>query len=27
VVTESGHENLTAGIPKRPVDVEAWMND
>jgi Xaa-Pro aminopeptidase len=27
VVTESGHENLTAGIPKRPADVEAWMND
>ena len=27
VVTAEGHENLTAGIPKRPTDVEAWMND
>jgi Xaa-Pro aminopeptidase len=27
VVTEDGHENLTAGVPKRPADVEAWMND
>jgi len=27
VVTADGHENLTAGIPKRPPDVEAWMND
>ena len=27
VVTETGHENLTAAIPKRPPDVEAWMND
>lgn len=25
VVTEDGHENLTAAIPKRPDDVEAWM--
>jgi len=27
IVTEDGHENLTAGIPKRPADIEAWMND
>jgi Xaa-Pro aminopeptidase len=27
VVTEAGHENLTAQVPKRPPDVEAWMND
>ncbi len=27
VITEDGHENLTAQIPKRPGDVEAWMSD
>lgn len=27
VITERGCENLTAQIPKRPDDVEAWMND
>ena len=27
VITDSGHENLTESIPKRPADVEAWMND
>jgi Xaa-Pro aminopeptidase len=27
VVTETGHENLTAAIPKRPEDVEAWMRE
>jgi Xaa-Pro aminopeptidase len=27
VVTETGHENLTAAIPKHPDDVEAWMAD
>jgi len=27
VVLADGHENLTASIPKRPSDVEAWMND
>lgn len=26
VVTADGHENLTAAIPKRPDDVEAWMH-
>jgi Xaa-Pro aminopeptidase len=25
VVTEDGHENLTAAIPKDPTEVEAWM--
>ncbi len=25
VITESGHENLTAAIPKDPDEVEAWM--
>lgn len=25
LVTEDGHENLTAAIPKRPRDVEAWI--
>ncbi len=25
VVTEDGHENLTAAIPKSPEDVEAWV--
>ncbi|HEX7463941.1 MAG TPA: M24 family metallopeptidase, partial [Actinomycetota bacterium] len=27
VITEDGHENLTAAIPKRPADLEAWMRD
>lgn len=27
VITADGHENLTAGVPKRPGDVEAWMSD
>jgi Xaa-Pro aminopeptidase len=26
LVTPDGHENLTAAIPKRPADVEAWMS-
>jgi Xaa-Pro aminopeptidase len=26
VVTDDGHENLTAAIPKRVDDVEAWMS-
>ncbi|GAA1851729.1 aminopeptidase P family protein [Myceligenerans crystallogenes] len=25
LVTESGNENLSAGLPRRPEDVEAWM--
>jgi Xaa-Pro aminopeptidase len=25
VITEDGYENLTAAIPKHPVDLEAWM--
>lgn len=27
VVTQDGHENLTAAIPKRPEDIEAWVRD
>jgi Xaa-Pro aminopeptidase len=27
VITDTGHENLTAAIPKRPDDVEAWMRE
>ena len=27
VITDAGHENLTAAIPKRPDDVEAWMRE
>jgi len=27
VVTETGHENLTAEIPKRVDDIEAWMRE
>ena len=27
VITEDGHENLTAAIPKRPGDVEAWIRE
>jgi Xaa-Pro aminopeptidase len=27
VITEDGYENLTAAIPKRPADLEAWMRD
>ena len=26
-ITDTGHENLTAAIPKRPDDVEAWMRE
>jgi len=26
-ITADGHENLTAAVPKRPPDVEAWMSD
>ena len=26
VIHEGGHENLTAQVPKRPADVEAWMS-
>jgi Xaa-Pro aminopeptidase len=25
LITSSGHQNLTAAIPKRPADVEAWV--
>ena len=25
LVTPDGHQNLTAAIPKRPEDVEAWV--
>jgi len=25
LITPSGHQNLTAAIPKRPEDVEAWV--
>ena len=27
VITSDGHENLTAAVPKRPADVEAWVRD
>jgi Xaa-Pro aminopeptidase len=27
VITEGAYENLTAAIPKRPADLEAWMRD
>jgi Xaa-Pro aminopeptidase len=27
VITDDGFENLTAAIPKRPADLEAWMRD
>jgi Xaa-Pro aminopeptidase len=27
VITSNGHENLTAAVPKRPADLEAWMRD
>ena len=27
VITEDGFENLTAAVPKRPADLEAWVRD
>ncbi len=27
VITADGHENLTAAIPRRPADLEAWIRD